>query len=115
MEGNERDSTLDQSIFVKRRFHDWVLALLAASALLALAALVVFGINPGGFEGQIGWFFALMPGAIFGLPFADRVYKIAPHAEGLALWGSTIAISLVWYFAISYAAIRAYRFINRTS
>jgi hypothetical protein len=34
--------------------------------LLGLAALVVFVIHPGGFEGQIGWFFGWLPGATLG-------------------------------------------------
>jgi hypothetical protein len=98
---------------VKRRLPDWVWALLAAITLLACAALILFVVHPGGFEGQVGWFFALMPGAIVGLPFADRVYRIAPSAERFALWGTIISISLLWYFAISYAAIAACRFIVR--
>src|SRR5215467_15122665 len=106
---------LTERHFVKRRSRDWVWALLAAMTLLSCAALILFVVHPGGFEGQVGWFFALMPGAILGLPFADRVYKIAPNAERLALWVSMISISLIWYFAISYAAIKAYRFISRTS
>jgi hypothetical protein len=50
---------------------------------------IPFVIHPGGFEGGVGWFWALMPGAILGLPFADRVYKIAPNAERLVLWQSS--------------------------
>jgi hypothetical protein len=98
---------------VKRRLPDWFLALLAAIALLGCAALVLFLVHPGGFEGQVGWFLALMPGAILGLPFADRVYRISPGAERFALWGTIIPISLLWYFAVSFAAIAAYRFIVR--
>ena len=80
---------------VKRRLPDWVWALLAALTLLACAALIFFVVNPGGFEGQVGWFLALMPGAIVGLPFADRVYRVAPSAERFALWGATISASLL--------------------
>jgi hypothetical protein len=100
---------------VECRLPDWIWALLAALSLLGCAALILFLVHPGGFEGQVGWFLALMPGAILGLPFADRVYRIAPGAERFALWGTIIPISLLWYFAISYAAIAAYRFIVRRS
>lgn len=98
---------------VKRRLPDWGWALLAAITLLVCAALILFVVHPGGFEGQVGWFFALMPGTILGLPFADRVYRLAPGAERFALWGTIISVSLLWYFVISYAAIAAYRFIFR--
>jgi|SRR5689334_1251827 len=96
---------------VKRRLPDWGCALLAAITLLACAALILFVVHPGAFEGQVGWVFALMPGALVGLPFADTVYRIAPNAERFAMWGTTISVSLLWYFALSYAAISAYRFI----
>jgi len=65
---------------VKRRLPPWFWAVHAAMALLGCAALVLFLVHPGGFEEQVGWFLALMPGAILGLPFADRVYRIAPGA-----------------------------------
>jgi hypothetical protein len=94
---------------------DWMWAFVAALGLLGAAAFIVFVIRPGGFEGQIGWFFALMPGAIFGLPFADRVFKVVPGAEPVALWSSVVGITFLWYFAISYAAIKTYRFCVRAS
>ena len=64
---------------MKLRLRDLTWALLIGTALLGCAALILFLIDPGGFEGQVGWFLALMPGAIVGLTFADRVYRIAPH------------------------------------
>jgi len=81
--------------------------------LLAAAAFVLFVIHPGGFEGQVGWFIALMPGAIVGLPLADRVFKIAPGAQGIVLWSSVMGITLSWYFVISYAVIKTFRFFVR--
>jgi hypothetical protein len=99
----------------ERRFPDSIWALFAALALLACAAFILFVVHPGGFEGQIGWFLALMPGAILGSTLADHVYRIAPSAERFAFWGAIIPTSLLWYFAISYAVIKAYRFIIRRS
>jgi uncharacterized membrane protein len=98
---------------MKRRLPDWAWALVAAITLLVCAALILFVAHPGGFEGQVGWLFALMPGAIVGLPLADRMYRIAPSSERFVLWGTIISVSLVWYFAVSYSAIAAYRFIVR--
>jgi len=81
--------------------------------LLATAAFIVFIIHPGGFEGQIGWFVALMPGAIVGLPVADFIFKVVPSAERIILWSSVIGITFLWYFAISYAVIKACRYLFR--
>ena len=97
------------------RVADRVWAFVAAVGLLATASFVGFVIHPGGFEGQIGWFFALMPGAIVGLSLADHVFKVVPSAERIVLWSSVIAITFLWYFAISYAVIKTYRFLVRTS
>jgi hypothetical protein len=95
------------------RLADWMWASVAAVGLLGAAAFIIFVIHPGGFEGQIGWLLALMPGVIFGLPFADRVFKVAPGVEPVALWTSVVGITFLWYFALSYAAIRTYRFLAR--
>jgi len=100
---------------VNFRLSDWMWAFVAALGLLGAAAFIIFVIYPGGFEGQIGWFVALMPGAIFGLPFADRVFKVAPGVEPVALWSSVVGITFLWYLAISYAAIKTYRFVARAS
>jgi hypothetical protein len=90
-------------------------ACVAALGLLGAAAFIIFAIHPGGFEGQTGWLVALMPGAIVGLPLADRIFKVAPGAERPALWISVAGITFLWYFAISYAAIKTYRFVARAS
>lgn len=97
------------------RFANWMWAFAAALGLLGAAAFIIFVIHPGGFEGQIGWLIALMPGAIVGLPLADRVFKVAPRAERVALWSSVLGITFIWYFAISYAAVKAYRLFARAS
>ena len=93
------------------RLVDWKWAFGAALGLLGLASFVVFVIHPGGFEGQLGLFFGLMPGAIVGLSLANRVFKVVPSAERMVLWSSAIGITFLWYFAVSYAAIKIYRFL----
>ena len=95
------------------RLADWNRAFLSSLGLTAAAAFVIFIIHPGGFEGQIGWFFALMPGAFVAVPLGDRVFRIAPNAERIVFWSSIIGITFLWYFAISYAAIKTLRFLAR--
>ena len=94
-------------------FADWISASIAASGLLAIAAFVIFVIHPGGFEGQIGWAFALMPGMPAGLILADGVYKVAPSADRIVLWSSALGITFLWYFAISYSVLKIYRLLVR--
>ena len=95
------------------RLSDWKWGCLAAAVLFGIAVFVVFVIHPGGFEGQIGWYFGLLPGAIGGAILADMVYKVIPGAERIVQWLSIIGVSLLWYFAISYAAIKVYLFAAR--
>lgn len=92
---------------------DWVWALVVASGLLGAATFVILVIHPGGFEGQIGWFLALMPGAIVGFPLEDRIMKVAPSIGRIALWSLVIGITLLWYFAVSYAVVKTCRFFAR--
>lgn len=99
---------------MKHCLSDWVWGTSHShNAARGFAALILFVVHPGGFEGQVGWLVALMPGAIVGLPFADGVQRIAPSAERFAHWATVISVSLLWYFAITCAAIAAYRFIVR--
>jgi hypothetical protein len=103
----------DRGLVVGFRLTDRTCALIAASGLLATAAFVILVIHPGGFEGQIGWAFALMPGSIVGLSLAERVFKASIPAGRAALWSSLFGVSFLWYFVISYAAIKACRFLAR--
>jgi len=96
------------------RSADWKCACVAALALLGAAFFVVFVIHPGGFEGQMGWFLDLLPGAIVGEILADTASKIVPWLERIVYWCSILSISFLWYFALSYAAIKAYRFVIRS-
>jgi uncharacterized membrane protein len=98
---------------VSLKFSDWKWACVAAFGLLGVAAFIVFAIHPGGFEGQIGWFFSLLPGAIVGASLSDRVFKVVPLADAIVLWISVYVISFLWYFAISYAVIKTGRFVAR--
>lgn len=94
----------------KPRFADWIRAFVAALVLSAAAAFVIFVIRPGGLERQVGWFVALMPGVVVGSPLAERAYKISPNLAPIVDWSSLLGITFLWYFALSYSAIKAFRF-----
>ena len=97
------------------RFPTSTWALASALFLLLSAAFVTYVIRPGGFEGQIVWGFALMPGVIVGAIVADRAHKIWPIAEPLFFWSLTIGVTLIWYFALSYFAVKIFRFWGRVA
>jgi hypothetical protein len=87
---------------------DWKWARIAAFCFLGIAAFVVFVIHPGGFEGQIGWFFLLLPGSFPTALLSDLVYKMAPSAELVVYWVLFIIFNFSWYWGISYAVIRIF-------
>jgi hypothetical protein len=97
------------------RFPASTWALASALFLFAFAAFVSFVINPGGFEGQIAWAWALMPGLPVGTIVADRFSKIWPNAEPLFYWSLAIGVTLIWYFALSYSAITILRSCGRAA
>ena|SRR5665811_1335208 len=97
------------SSLMDRRLVDWKWAFLAALGLTGAAELILFLIRPGGFEGQIGWFFALLPGAMAGAPISERAYRTLPWSAQTVLWTLTFGISILWYFAISFGVIKFWR------
>jgi len=98
---------------VNLNLSDWKSAFITAFVLLGIAAFIVFVIHPGGFEGQIGWFFGLLPGAIVGAAVSGRIHHVTPVLEPFAFWGSIVGVSLLWYFAVSYAVIKSCRLVFR--
>lgn len=86
---------------------DWKRAFLAAIVLLGIAAFIVFGIHPGGFEGQIGWFFGLLPGAFVAASISQHV----PLLPAVSVWPFVIFLSFIWYLALSYSFLKAYRLV----
>jgi len=85
---------------------DWKWACIAAACLLGIALFITFVIHPGGFEGQVGWFLALLPGAIPASLLADLVYKLAPSVEPVIYWALMLIFNFAWYWGISYAWIK---------
>ena len=84
---------------------------MAASVLLGLAALAVFEI-PHGFEEQVGWYLGLLPGGFFAAAFSDLVESVIPRGKSIMYWGLLFCLNFLWYFVISYAAIKVYRFFS---
>ena len=91
---------------------DWKRSALASIVLTGLATAVVFGINPGGFEGQGGWLLALLPAALAAYPLLDYIHGVAPHAEPAAFWVLLVGFNFFWYWGVSCVAIRFWRFLE---
>jgi hypothetical protein len=77
--------------------------------LLGLAAFVIFVIHPGGFDEQVGWYFALFPGSIPALFLSALISKLAPRVETITYCAAITIFNFGWYWGISYAAIRIFR------
>jgi len=98
---------------MKLYLSDWKSACITAFALLGIAAFIVFVIHPGGFEGQIGWFFGLLPGAVVGAALSGHTHHLTPVLESIAAWGSIVCVSFLWYFVVSYTVIKTCRLVFR--
>jgi hypothetical protein len=85
----------------------------AALVLLGLAGFAVFKV-PHGFEEQVGWYLLLLPGTIFAAAISELLGKIVPREQSLLFRGLLVGFNFVWYFVITYAAIRTYRFVSGT-
>ena len=100
---------------MKLQMSDWKWASIAAIALTALATAVVFGIRPGGFEGQMAWYFMLLPASIVAEPISDVFNKASTREESVVFWVLLVCFNFLWYFGISYTIIKAYRFFSGAS
>ena len=89
---------------------DWKWASIVAVGLMAFALTVVFGIRPGGFEGQGVWYLIMLP---FGLP-ASIVADFVPitRAASFVYWLLLISLNFFWYCLVSLAAIKVHRFLS---
>jgi hypothetical protein len=83
-----------------------------ATASLAVACYAVFGVRHG-FEESIGWYLCLLPGSFVAGGISDKLSKTSEKAAYLAFWGTLLALTFLWYFAISFAVIKIYRLICR--
>ena len=89
-------------------------AAIGALCLFGGAAYAVFGFQHG-FEEQVGWYVTLLPGAILAAGISDIVTKTTPSAGSVTFWGLLVCFNLVWYFGISFVAIKAYRYVAKVS
>lgn len=112
-EFNGRRSLNCQIKWYKYLTMDWKHASIAAAVFLGIAALVVYVVHPGGFEGHVAWFFALFPGAPAVAVLGKQIPKLDPLLSA-ALWPLILFLTYVWYFALSYAAIKGFRLLSRT-
>ena len=79
--------------------------------LLGLAMFAVFKV-PHGFEEQVGWYLLLLPGGIFAAAISEFLGKVVPREQALVFKGLLVAFNFIWYFVITYAPIRTYRFVS---
>ena len=89
---------------------DWKYAFAGAIGLLGIAAFILFVVHPGGFEGQINYFFGLFPGVYLVLVAG---WANALPRGAVVYWLFVIGGSFIWYFILSFAAIRGYRVVAR--
>ena len=83
----------------ERKAMVWAIALLAAAAVIAL----ILRPDP---QGHAEWFFALLPGATAAPAFLDVEWKLFHRAGPEVMWSAVAVFSYVWYFVVSYLAIK---------
>ena len=81
--------------------------------LLGAATSIIFGLRPGGFQGQIGWYLGLLPGVLVDIFFPHPFLKSSPHIASFVFWALALGFTLVWYVGVSFALIKAGRSLVR--
>lgn len=94
---------------VNRGAGDWAWACIAAALLLGVAAFVVFVVHPGGPQGQVAWYGALLPGSFVGVVVLSYIQGFIPHAQRIAYLCLMVLFSFLWYFLIAYIVIKIVR------
>ena len=92
---------------------DWKRAGWVGLALLGAAGFIIFGLHPGGFESQIGWFLDLLPGAYIGAILPHPLFESSSFLSDLSFRILSFVLSFLWYFGIAYAVIKVGRFVIR--
>jgi len=85
---------------------DWKCSVWTGLALLGAATFIIFGLRPGEFEGQIGWYLGLLPGVLVDIFFPNPFLKSSPHIAGFVFWALALGFTLVWYVGVSFALIK---------
>ena len=86
-------------------------AMFWAIVLLAIAAVVALILRPDP-QGHAEWFFALLPGATAAPAFLDIEWKLFHRAGPEVMWTAVAVFSFVWYFVLSYLAIKVYHRVH---
>jgi len=73
---------------------DWKCSVWTGLALLGAATFIIFGLRPGGFEGQIGWYLGLLPGVLVDIFFPHPFLKSSPHIAGFVFWALALGFTL---------------------
>lgn len=61
---------------------DWKCSVWTGLVLLGAATSIIFGLRPGGFEGQIGWYLGLLPGVLVDIFLPTSLSQVfAAHCE----------------------------------
>jgi hypothetical protein len=93
-------------------WRDWKYACLSAAVLLGTAWFIAFVPHRGGDLGTwLLWAGRLLPGVIAAVRFAS-IFGQQTRLAGIAAFPIIVAVSFLWYFALSYAAIKVYRLVR---
>lgn len=60
----------------------------------------------------MAWYFMLLAASIVAAPISDVFNKAPTREESVVFWVLLACFNLLWYFGISYAAIKAYRLFS---
>jgi hypothetical protein len=96
---------------MKLHWADCARSCVVALILLGLAAFAVFKI-PHGFEGGVGWYLVLLPGAFFAAAISDFLRMTIPREGPVTFYGLLACFNFVWYFLITFSIIKTYRFVS---
>jgi hypothetical protein len=88
---------------------DALFCFVAAAALVLAALGIVFGLRPGGFETQIGWFYGLLPGELPAQVVASKLALNEGEPTRSVVFGFGLLLTLGWYFLLCFAVLRVWR------
>ena len=93
---------------------DWEWACVAAAGLTLVAIAIVFGIRPGGFEGQAAWYLILLPGGIPAEDVSDFMNspRVGARTDSFVFWLLLVGFNLLWYWLVSFVVLKVHRALS---
>lgn len=85
------------------------LAFLIGLVLFALAGGFIHFVHPGGFEGQLVWGFALLPGILPAQLLGVLADKIPDRIGEILFDAAFVLFNLLWYWLASYGLVKFVR------